>query len=313
MSVDEVMKELKRQKEKRELINELYKIEGIKDACSELRSKTIEPILKEIDENIGKLFIERGGIYCGDAIKLMKYIPDKSIDLILTDPPYGIDYATHSRKKKMISTAKGIKSDKSHITFPLLREFAKEAFRVLKDNRHLYMFTRWDVLCPTMRIVEKFFDIQCVLIWDKGERRGMGDLRFYGLTYEMIIFALKGDKRGVLGGKRPKSVIKCKPIPSGKLVHVHQKPVKLLVQLIKNSTREGEIVLDPFIGSGMTYIACIRTNRRCLGFELDKKVFEIAMEQVKKERSVDKLKGEIPIDVYKRQKSKKKIGLEKWL
>ena len=76
---------------------------------------------------------------------------------------------------------------------------------------------------------------------------------------------------------------------NGNNVHDSQKPVKLFQTMIENSSKEGEIVLDPFIGSGTAAIACIRANRHFIGFELDKKYFDISMQRIKQEQSQLKL------------------------
>ena len=119
-----------------------------------------------------------------------------------------------------------------------------------------------------------------VLIWDK-VIHGMGDLkRSFGNRYESIIFHSNKDFRFV--GKRPTDIIRFTRVSSDKLLHPNEKPVSLLEYLIKISTNENATILDCFMGSGTTGVACVNTDRNFIGIELDDHYFEVAKERIDK-------------------------------
>ena len=204
-----------------------------------------------------------------DCLEGMKYIPDKSVDLIVTDPPYGINYASAWVKDKSKRLG-GILNDKTPFT-----AFLPEALRVLKPSGALYIFTRWDVQ-------QKFIDAaqenggrtKSIIIGDKGAH-GMGDLKAaYGSKYESILFIPGRDF--AFPGKRPQDIVAVPKVPAGALVHPNEKPCALIEKLINDASRLNAVVLDPFMGSGTTAVACINTGRNYIGFELDEKYHAIA-------------------------------------
>lgn len=203
----------------------------------------------------------------GDAFDLLPKIPDGSVDLILTDPPYGIDYQSNRRVvwEKLPKFA-------GDCGLEWLESFVDEAYRVLADNRHLYCFCRWDTYPVFKEAIEKRFQIKNALVWVKNNH-GSGDLEgAYAPQYEMVIFASKGRRR--LNGARHPDILKYATVSSKARRHPVQKPVELLQFLIEKSTKPGEIVLDPFAGVGSTVIAAKKAGRRYLAFELDERFYQ---------------------------------------
>lgn len=214
-------------------------------------------------------------LYNGDCLELMKNIPDGSVDLVLTDPPYGMDFQSHFRKE-MYSK---IGNDK---VLDWLESYVDECFRILKDNTAVYFFCSWHNVDIFKQAIEKKFKIKNILIWEKNNT-SMGDLKgSYASKYEMIIFAHKGRK--LLNGFRYADVIKANR--TGNKVHPTEKPVDLLELFIKNSSDENEIVFDGFMGSGSCGVACINTNRNFIGIELDKGYFEIAEKRINEAQNI---------------------------
>lgn len=172
-------------------------------------------------------------------------------------------------------------NDKDNINF--LEEVAKELYRLLKNNSHLYWFTRWDKVEEQKPMLEKVgFKVKNNLIWMKNNW-SMGDLKgAYAGQYECILFCQKGRRElnEVDGKKRHADILQFDRIPPNKLLHSHQKPVELLELLIKKSSNEGDVILDPFIGCGSTAIAALNSKRKFLGFELDEKHYETAIHRV---------------------------------
>ena len=205
----------------------------------------------------------------GDCLQLMKDIPDGSVDLVLTDPPYGMAFKSNYRKEKYNE----IQNDKS---LEWLERYISECYRVLKNNSAIYCFCSWHNVDVFKQAIEKKFKVKNILIWEKNNT-SMGDLKgSYAPKYEMIIFAHKGRK--LLNGFRYADIIKASR--TGNKNHPTEKPVDLLETIIKNSSDENSVVFDGFMGSGSTGVACVNTNRNFIGIEKEKKYFDIAVGRI---------------------------------
>lgn len=215
-----------------------------------------------------------------DCLEGMKAIPDGSVDLVVTDPPYGINYAS-ARKKDKSRRLGGILNDKT----PFL-SFIEPALGKLKPTGAMFIFTRWDVQQDFIDEVQSCGGrVKNVLIWDKGVH-SMGDLRAsYGSKYESILFIPGREFR--FPGKRPQDIIPVAKVPAAKLVHPNEKPAALIARLIEDTTAPGAVVLDPFMGSGTTAVACVRTGRNYIGSELDAKYHAIAQQRVAAEMATE--------------------------
>lgn len=216
--------------------------------------------------------MEKVRLWHGDCLELMKNIPDGSVDLVLTDPPYGMSFRSNHRKEKYNE----IQNDKS---LEWLERYISECYRVIKNNSAIYCFCSWHNVDVFKQAIEKKFKVKNILIWEKNNT-SMGDLKgSYAPKYEMIIFAHKGRK--LLNGFRYADIIKASR--TGNKKHPTEKPVDLLETFIKNSSDENTVVFDGFMGSGSTGVACVNTNRRFIGIELDGVYFNIAKERIEKE------------------------------
>ena len=208
-------------------------------------------------------------LWQGDCLELMKNIPDGSVDLVLTDPPYGMAFKSNYRKEKYNE----IQNDKS---LEWLERYISECYRVLKNNSAIYCFCSWHNVDVFKQAIEKKFKVKNILIWEKNNT-SMGDLKgSYAPKYEMIIFAHKGRK--LLNGFRYADIIKARR--TGNKNHPTEKPVDLLETIIKNSSDENSVVFDGFMGSGSTGVACVKTNRHFIGIELDEGYFKIAKKRI---------------------------------
>lgn len=206
----------------------------------------------------------------GDCLKELKNIPDASVDLLLTDPPYGMSYQSSWRTDKFNKIA----GDDDVSWFP---EFAAECFRVLKDNTHAYIFCNDYAISDFRRHLEQAgFKLKRTLVWVKNNHTS-GDLYGdYGNKTEFVLFAHKG--RRTLNGKRDTNVLLFDRVAS--TVHPTQKPPLLCEYLIAKSTQPGELVLDPFLGSGTTAIAAKSTGRNFIGIEREAEYVEIARARI---------------------------------
>ena len=207
----------------------------------------------------------------GDCLELMKDIPDESIDMILTDPPYGMNYQSGYRK---------VTHDKIHGDSGLdwLDDFVNEIYRVSKPNTAHYVFCSFHHIDKFKQAIEKKFKVKNILTWVKNNT-SMGDLKGdFAPKTEFIIFFHKG--RRLINGTRDPNVLEFKRTQNK--LHPTQKPVDMAEYMIEKFSDEGDVILDPFMGSGTTGVACINTNRNFIGMELDAGYFEVAKDRVGK-------------------------------
>ena len=213
--------------------------------------------------------IELNKIYNEDCLEGMKRIPDKSVDMVLTDPPYGMNYQSGRRK---------VMHDKIHGDSGLdwLDDFVSEIYRVSKPNTAHYVFCSFHHIDKFKQAIEKKFKVKNILTWVKNQH-SMGDLKGdFAPKTEFIIFFHKG--RRLINGKRDPNVLEFKKVQSE--LHPTQKPVDMTEYLIGKFSDEGDVILDPFMGSGTTAIACLNTNHNFIGFEMDKGYFDIATKRI---------------------------------
>ena len=232
-------------------------------------------------------------LYKGDCLEIMKDIPDKSIDMILCDLPYG---TTQNKWDSVIP----------------FDDLWREYKRIIKDNGVIVLTSQGIFTAKLILSNEKWFKYKWV--WEKSKATNFLNAKkqplrkhedicvFYnkqpkynpqmteGEPYDKGI--RKNQLTGSYGefnpvhvkseGKRyPTDVVYFKTAESeGKVYHSTQKPVALLEYLIKTYTNEGELVLDSCMGSGSTGVACLNTNRKFIGIELDENYFNIAKERI---------------------------------
>lgn len=227
-----------------------------------------------LPKEVRRMIIQENTIIHGDSLTVLRQMEPESVDAIITDPPYGINYVSQ--------TGASIKNDKSPFIW-----FLYDAFRVLKSGEAgrggLICFTRWDVeqtFIDAMKIAG--FNVKSEVIWDK-VYHGMGDTKAaFAPSHENIVFAVKG--KYSFPGSRPKDLVTFPKINSSKMVHPTEKPVGLLANLISSVTKPGDLILDPFAGSGSTLVAAKKTGRRFIGIELDDDYFVTAQRRIEEVR-----------------------------
>lgn len=240
-------------------------------------------------ELLGSLEINR--IYQMNCLEGLKLIPDKSISLVTTDPPYGINY-----KSSWSNTFETIKNDDNIFW---LEEFFKQINRVTENNSHLYCFTGFDYLPEFINEIKKYYKVQNLITIPRTMKGGAGSkTQSFSYQNEFVIFATKGIRRFeetqilkpsevYLKDKRKKPKEWLYRLPDYwdwlkasehnlKREHPTQKTVEVMKTMIQLSSKEGEFVLDPFMGSGTTAVASALLNRKFIGFELDKEYIEVS-------------------------------------
>ena len=227
----------------------------------------------------------------GDCLEVMKSIPDGSVDMILTDPPYG---TTACRWDSVIQFEpmwerinKLIKPNGAIVLF------SSQPFTsaLVMSNPKMFRYSWvWEKSKPSNFLnakkqpMRKYEDI---LVFSKNsagyypqgltigeQNKNSAKLNTYGKVK-------KDFKQDITYTNYPHNILRFANVTGSQAIHPTQKPVALLEYLIKTYTNDGETVLDFTMGSGSTGVACINTNRNFIGIELDEKYFEIAKERIK--------------------------------
>lgn len=196
---------------------------------------------------------------------------------MLTDPPYGVEYVTawRLRTDPLVAPIAGDDSLDS------LAAIGPELDRLLANERHAYVFASSMKVGPTTKALP--WPVKNVLVWDKGEAGSVGDLEAgYCVNWEAVLYCVKG-RRAFTDGKRPRAILRYPWSGTRDPVHPTVKPVPLLLSLIRRSTHEGELVLDPFMGSGTTLRAAKDLGRKAIGIEIEERYCEVAAKRLAQE------------------------------
>ena len=202
-------------------------------------------------------------LFCGDCLEYMKTMPDNSVDAVITDPPYGINY--QSGHGSQIWGNGQIENDESTAVRDAVANWG------LVQNLAIVMFGSWKAPKPP--------GVKMVLVWDTLGALGMGDLRLpWKPSHQQIYIMGNVD---VFCGSRTSDVISIPPVQSmaknGRL-HPTEKPLALMRHLILKTN--AEIIFDPFMGSGTTGVAAVQLGRRFIGCEIDPDYFAIAEKRI---------------------------------
>ena len=208
-------------------------------------------------------------LYNKDCLHVMRNMPGQSVDMILTDPPYGMQYQSNYRKNKY---SRIIGDDQ----LDWLPEFMELADYVLSENSCLYLFCSFHNIDVFKQAVESKFKLKNILTWEKNNH-SLGDLRGnFAAKTEFILFAQKG--RVLINGNRVPNIFKFAKTLNRN--HPTEKPVNLCAFLMEKFSRPGDVVFDPFMGSGTTGVACLKTGRKFIGAELSADYFATAEKRI---------------------------------
>lgn len=225
--------------------------------------------------DLPKPYFALGGatLYLGDCREILLLLPRDSVDLIVTDPPYGVNWRSNRGQnfEQMANDEGGLN----------IEEVLRESLRVLHYHRHLYVFG-----------LRTFGDLpvggNTEIMWDKGIV-GAGDLsKPWAPQHEMILFGVSASKAGQKWGDgnlaarlRRGSVLRCdRKNATAVTKHPTEKPIPILCQMIESSSMLGETVLDPFAGSGSTLVAALIEGRKAIGIEIDPRYADVAAERI---------------------------------
>jgi site-specific DNA-methyltransferase (adenine-specific) len=211
-----------------------------------------------------------------DAVAWLRSLPAESVDLVITDPAY-----ESLEKHRAIGTTTRLKHSKASSNdwfkvFPNARfgELFAEVYRVLRRNTHFYLLCDAETMFVAKPEAERAgFRFWKPLVWDK---RTIGMGYHYRARYEFVLFFEKGKRR--LNDLGIADVISVPRIHGG---YPAEKPAELSEVLINQSSKSGEVVADPFMGSGSVGVAAVRLGRKFLGNDLNPEAVSLAAQRLR--------------------------------
>jgi len=211
-----------------------------------------------------------------DSLEYLSHIPDELFDLALIDPPY-FDYKTQHRKDKKDKLSQSLVQQPREDQLRTIHE----CIRTLKVGCAFYVYTNWQNIWWMQERFETF--LRNMIIWDKGNWTA-GDLEgSFGNKYEVILLGVKG-KGWKYRGPRMHDIWEI-PRVGSKRSHSTEKPVKLYTECIERATDPGALVFDPYVGSGSSAEACLRTGRYFVGCEVDPEYHSRATKRIEEVES----------------------------
>lgn len=213
-----------------------------------------------------------------DCLEGLKQIGDQSVDCVITDPPYFLGFK--STGKELGREDWGNQS----LLAPIFDALFKELARVLKPNGRIFMFTHWKTYPALYLSAIKHIRVSNLIVWDFEWIKAGRQFRF---THELILHATMPEavspkNRGTSDVWRIKPVNHTRP-----RLHLAQKPVEIIRRMLEETTEPGDLILDCFMGSGTTAVACKQTNRNFIGFEIRQDFVEVANKRLELECQQD--------------------------
>lgn len=251
-----------------ELFPELAKAKSKHQALSWGNAKARSVLrVDEVKNNTTDFSLVEEKIWLGDSVELIKDVPDESFNLILTDPPFGINY--DDRKS---GTAGSLTDyEDSEDSYERLLSMAPDLYRVLKPNGFLtwFMGISWYERCKNVFRDAGFIVDEIPVIWDRSEGRAFTTRpdRYYGRVYDVALHCIKGDPQ-IIQRSKP-NIIKVAPVTTAERETLVERPVELYAEIIRRLTVPGETVADFFVGSGSCPAAAASLKRDYFGCERD--------------------------------------------
>ncbi len=240
------------------------------------------------------LWKETMKLYNDDCLNVLRRMDSETVDCVVTDCPYhivsggctndAVKIGRYTEPTCMLNKMSGGNDQLSNTRSGKLfshndiefREWLPQVYRILKMDTHCYIMINSRNLKELWQAAEEAgFEYQNLLVWDKGNATPN---KYYMQAYELILMLRKGAARNI-NEMGTQNILRVPNITRVKY-HPTEKSVELMEILIENSTNEGDIVIDPFMGSGATGVACRELRRDFIGCEIDEKYFKIAKERI---------------------------------
>ena len=240
---------------------------------------------KNIDTNTSHLI-------CGDCVSVMRCLPQESVDCILTDPPYNIGLFMHERNTNLQKMRENQFAYAGWDNMQYgdwkrnMSRFFKQCSMVLKERGTLIVFMSVIKVADIIEIASKYgFYYKTTGVWHKTNPmpRNM-NLHFVNSTECWIYFIYKGTSGTFNNNNEVKhDFLESSVCPASEKKfgnHPTQKPLKILKELLLCVSNPNDLILDPFMGSGSTCVACVELGRRYIGIELDESYYDIAKKRI---------------------------------
>lgn len=256
---------------------ELAQLPSRKAVYSRYRQLRIQELLREKARRASTKVTD--SIFVGRCPEMLGRIQSDSINLAITDFPFGVDIR-NSQQKKMATMATTGYSDDFDTVMDDIVGCAGELHRVLMDGSHIYMFCsqlQFPLIYRAYTEVGFTMDDQC-LVWTKPSNINQNPYERFTHCTEMCAWGFKGERCRPLAEPSPRDVFDFQP-PQNK-VHIAQKPLALIERFILLSSQPDEVVLDCFCGSGSTLVAAINTGRKCIGIDANPECVAITTARV---------------------------------
>ena len=210
-------------------------------------------------------------LHLGDCLEFMRTLPDKSVDAVITDPPYFLPAQSY------VGTRQDGYARRTIADMTIIETWFgtvyQEVNRILKPSGTSYVFCDAQSYTPLYRAIYPYHKYVRAIIWDKA-------VSYNGYTWrhqhEMILWGERNGAERIPTGDG--DVIRLRGVLQKDRHHPAEKPVELLERLVKKT---GATILDPFMGSGTTGVACVQTGRNFIGIEIDPEYFAIAEKRIK--------------------------------
>ena len=253
---------------------------SLKEAVKILKKREERERQSELAASVGLTFTSASHrLEHANCIEWMSAAPPAQFDIILTDPPYGMGADQFGTSGVGVSAAAHFYDDSYEMWANVMDYFAMQSFRLAKLSAHLYAFCDFDRFHEfKAKLTRAGWKVhRTPLIWSNPDGfRAPWPEQGCQRKYELILYAVKGDRKVIsLKG----DVLEYRKDAS--VGHPAQKPVPLLIDLLRRSARPGDVVLDPFMGSGSTVEACHTLRLPCTGIEQDASAYGIAVERVR--------------------------------
>lgn len=228
--------------------------------------------------------IEPNNIYCGDCYELIKLMPDKCVDLVITDPPYEMETGGCGKSEISLRFRKRYRElENEKLDVGMNLSFLKELERICRYI-YIYIWCNKNLLFKLINYYSQRDDVLLDLItWGKTNPMPLSNNHFLNDTEYCLCIHEKGVGRNVKAGAKVKR--KCYMTSVNKedknnFNHPTIKPIEIIENFILNSSKENDIIFDPFLGSGTTALAAKHLNRNYIGIEISEKYYKIAQDRL---------------------------------
>jgi len=245
---------------------------------------------------IPKEMLSEGDIYKihkGDSREILKDIPDNTADLIIADPPYAIDFPSKERNQQFIDTYGDLLTDEIRQVMAIVEPVMEECARILKPGGHLYLFfgiQHYNSFHSALELTWMLNIQSTPLFWIKSSGENYKPYHRYTVNYESFFFAWKHKDENYKSGQQKfeqkefskphVSTFENHKLNKTKKEHPAQKPLSLYKDIIETSSHKGDVVLDPFLGSGISLTAAKQLERRIIGVEMLDDWYNLALNNV---------------------------------